>query len=66
MYAAYQRLNAYFIETILHITYYNNQLTFKSIPKSLTQGYATEKSIFNGCTYSGFNSNLTTRHQKLL
>ena len=66
MYTVYQQLNTYFIENILHVTYYSNQLTFTPIPQSLTQGYATDTSIINGYTYSGFNSYLTTIHQKLL
>ena len=53
-------LNMYFIEIIVNVTYYSNQLLFTPIPKFLPDGYSTGSTVINGYTYSGFNVNPTT------
>ena len=53
-------LNMYFIEIIVNVTYYSNQLLFTPIPKFLPDGYSTGSTVINGYTFSGFNVYPTT------
>jgi len=53
-------LNLYYIQIVTNTTYYSNQIIITPIPVTLPSGFSLPTTVFNGFTYTGFNSNSTT------